>query len=192
VITRPSLRTSRAHLRLPEPDDASMLLAYRQQNRVHLAPWEPLREESHYTLESCVRFIGDANEKASRDRAYPLLAFDAHDSRTVATLTFANIVRGAFHACHIGYSVSADWQGRGLMHEILEAGIAWAFDGLGLHRVMANYVPRNERSARLLERLGFEREGVARAYLDIAGQWEDHILTAKVDDSDRVDIDSGS
>lgn len=66
------------------------------------------------------------------------------------------------------------------MREALEAGLAWAFGELGLHRVMANYLPRNERSARLLERLGFEREGYVRRYLQIAGQWEDHVLTAKI------------
>jgi ribosomal-protein-alanine N-acetyltransferase len=45
---------------------------------------------------------------------------------------------------------------------------------------MANYMPGNERSARLLERLGFEREGYAKAYLNIAGRWQDHVLTALV------------
>jgi ribosomal-protein-alanine N-acetyltransferase len=69
------------------------------------------------------------------------------------------------------------------MAEVLEAGLTLAFGQLDLHRVMANYLPRNERSARLLARLGFEREGYARAYLRIAGQWEDHVLTAKIRDT---------
>jgi [ribosomal protein S5]-alanine N-acetyltransferase len=41
-------------------------------------------------------------------------------------------------------------------------------------------MPANTRSARLLERLGFEREGMARAYLKIADKWEDHVLTARI------------
>jgi ribosomal-protein-alanine N-acetyltransferase len=49
---------------------------------------------------------------------------------------------------------------------------------------MANHVPRNERSARLLARLGFEREGYAKRYLQIAGTWEDHVLTAKTRPAD--------
>ena len=56
----------------------------------------------------------------------------------------------------------------------------YSFDELGLHRIMANHQPENERSARLLERLGFEREGYARSYLHIAGAWRDHVLTALV------------
>ncbi len=66
------------------------------------------------------------------------------------------------------------------MREAFEAGLAWAFGELGLHRVMANYLPRNERNARLLDRLGFEREGYAGHYLQIARQWKDHVLTAKI------------
>ncbi|MGL4717164.1 MAG: 30S ribosomal protein S5 alanine N-acetyltransferase, partial [Aeromonas sp.] len=42
------------------------------------------------------------------------------------------------------------------------------------------YMPANQRSGALLERLGFEREGFARAYLLINGRWEDHILTSLI------------
>jgi [ribosomal protein S5]-alanine N-acetyltransferase len=51
-----------------------------------------------------------------------------------------------------------------------------AFGELGLHRVQAGTMLRNERSQRVLERAGFARYGVAPAYLKIAGRWEDHIL----------------
>jgi ribosomal-protein-alanine N-acetyltransferase len=180
VIAPPSLQTPRTRMRLPEIRDAPMLLAFRVQNRAHLAPWEPSRSESHYTLEACRESIVDAIEKAWHDRGYLLLATSEDGAQIIATINLANIVRGAFLACHLGYGVAADWQGRGLMHEALDEGLHWAFGALGLHRVMANYMFRNERSARLLERLGFEREGYARCYLQIAGQWEDHVLTAKI------------
>jgi ribosomal-protein-alanine N-acetyltransferase len=39
--------------------------------------------------------------------------------------------------------------------------------------------PENTRSLILLERLGFEREGLAREYLFIDGAWRDHVMTAK-------------
>ena len=52
------------------------------------------------------------------------------------------------------------------------------FHALKLHRIMANYMPTNVRSARLLRRLGFVPEGFARDYLFIAGAWQDHVLTA--------------
>lgn len=52
------------------------------------------------------------------------------------------------------------------------------FEDQPLHRLMAAHMPANTRSATLLSRLGFEREGYARDYLQIAGRWEDHVLTA--------------
>ncbi|CAM5574003.1 GNAT family N-acetyltransferase [Rhodanobacter lindaniclasticus] len=177
------LRTARTRIRLPESSDAVKLQRFRVDNRAHLAPWEPLREDSYYTLEHCAQAIADGQEAARLDRGYPFVVFDPAEENILASFTLANVVRGPFQACLLGYGTAASQQGRGLMHEALEAGLSWAFGELGLHRVMANYLPRNERSARLLERLGFEREGHARDYLRIAGRWEDHVLTAKI----RVD-----
>ena len=65
------------------------------------------------------------------------------------------------------------------MTEIVNSSLTCVFEQLDLHRVMANYVPENERSARVLEKLGFEKEGYAKLYRKIAGKWRDHILTAK-------------
>jgi ribosomal-protein-alanine N-acetyltransferase len=68
------------------------------------------------------------------------------------------------------------------MAEALQSVLGFAFGSLELHRVMANHVPGNDRSARLLERLGFEREGYAKAYLHLDGRWQDHVLTALTND----------
>ena len=40
-------------------------------------------------------------------------------------------------------------------------------------------MPRNARSLRVIEKLGFRRDGYAERYLQIAGNWEDHILFAR-------------
>ena len=64
------------------------------------------------------------------------------------------------------------------MTEALSAAIPFVFETIGMHRIMANYMPANERSGALLRKLGFEVEGFARNYLYINGGWQDHILTA--------------
>jgi ribosomal-protein-alanine N-acetyltransferase len=94
-------------------------------------------------------------------------------------------VRGPLQACNLGYSVDASRQGQGLMREVVQAGIAYMFDTMGLHRIMANHMPSNLRSAKLLQSLGFEREGYARSYLQIAGQWQDMVLNARINESPR-------
>jgi ribosomal-protein-alanine N-acetyltransferase len=45
---------------------------------------------------------------------------------------------------------------------------------------MATYTNENQRSAALLDSLGFEKEGYAKSYLNITGVWEDHVLSAMV------------
>ncbi|WP_432490651.1 GNAT family N-acetyltransferase, partial [Flavonifractor plautii] len=52
---------------------------------------------------------------------------------------------------------------------------------LRLHRIEAASIPSNQPSIRVLERSGFEREGLARQYLKINGHWSDHILFGLVE-----------
>lgn len=174
------LRTARTCSRLLQEVDAPNLLRHRVDNRSYLAAWEPARDETYFTLEHCRRTIAGGLQAAQQGQGFPFAIFTADGEQIIGTFTFANIVRGVFQACHLGYGIAAAQQGQGLMQEALESGLVWAFDTLGLHRVMANYMPRNERSGRLLEQLGFEREGYAKRYLKIAGVWEDHVLTAKI------------
>lgn len=182
----PELHTERTCIRLPKTSDAAMLLRYRVDNREHFAPWEPRRDEAYFTQQACCRLITNGLEAARADRAYPLLVLDTDQHEVLASITLTNVVRGIFQACHIGYGVAAAWQGQGLMFETLRVVLNLAFGPLELHRVMANHLPHNERSARLLQRLGFEREGYARDYLCINGTWQDHVLTAKINSRDRA------
>lgn len=101
------------------------------------------------------------------------------DEQIAGIVGISNIVRGGFHAAYLGYNLAASQQGQGLMTEALEEIVAFAFSALNLHRLMANYRPVNLASERVLQKLGFEREGFARNYLRIDGQWADHILTAR-------------
>ena len=70
------------------------------------------------------------------------------------------------------------YAGQGYMREATNLALDFAFGGLRLHRVEAGCLPRNARSIGLLTRLGFTHEGLARAYLEINGVWEDHLLFA--------------
>ena len=67
----------------------------------------------------------------------------------------------------------------------VRATIPFVFDTLRLHRLEAACLPRNEASIRLLERVGFSREGLARRYLKINGRWQDHVTFALLEDDVR-------
>jgi ribosomal-protein-alanine N-acetyltransferase len=116
--------------------------------------------------------------KAGSDLKFAALNLER--TEVIGVCNFTNIAMGAFQACNLGYSIAQKYQGQGLMSEIVTAAVDYMLDDYGLHRIMANYLPNNDRSERLLQRLGFEREGYAKSYLKIAGRWQDHVLTSKV------------
>lgn len=177
----PVLQTDRLRLTLPSSSAAAAVLDYYQRNRTHLEPWEPRRSAEFFTRGYWSRQLEGARAEYQRDSgARFLLSSRAEPESIIGVANLSNLVRGAFQACHLGYSLDAECQGQGLMHEALERVVAFAFQDLQLHRVMANYQPQNERSARVLERLGFVREGFARDYLYIDGAWRDHVLTALI------------
>ncbi len=61
--------------------------------------------------------------------------------------------------------------------------IRYAFDELRLKRLLAGFMPHNARSAKVLERAGFVREGYHREYFFSGGKWHDHVETSLINPS---------
>jgi [ribosomal protein S5]-alanine N-acetyltransferase len=176
----PAIETERLVLTIPHPDAARRLLAYATENRDHLTRWEPPHPEGFFTESFWRRRLERNMEEFVRDLSLRLcLVRRAEpDGPILGHCNFSNFVRGGFQACQLGYSLDHRVEGQGYMSEALRAAIAFVFAELDFHRIMANYVPTNERSGRLLRRLGFVVEGYARDYLFIGDGWKDHVLTA--------------
>ena len=174
------IETGRLFLVGPAPEHAAPLRDYLARNREHFAPYLPPLPAGLDTVEFWHERVQAWREERAADQSLRLLLIDRHGDRrrVIGDCAFNNIVRGAFQACHLGYKLDREYVGRGLMREALAAGIEHAFGPLKLHRIMANYQPTNERSGRLLRRLGFTIEGYARDYLFLNGAWRDHILTS--------------
>jgi ribosomal-protein-alanine N-acetyltransferase len=176
------IKTERLLLRLLEPEEAELMADYVRENQEHLGPWEPLRSTHYYNIEFWEKELRNRQNEFFLGHSVRLaiLFKELPGGPVVGVNNFTDIMRGVFQACFLGYSTHHKYQGQGIMAEALEAALAFMFNDFKLHRIMANYIPRNERSARLLRKLGFVVEGYARDYLKINGKWEDHILTAKV------------
>lgn len=181
-LSDPIITTDRLVARLPQLSDLPRLVGFVNENREHLAPWEPARGEEYFTEAFWREEIEPARRDYLQDRGLRLILRlrEQPAGPVVGRINYNNIVRGVFQACHLGYAAGAAFQGQGLMYEALQATNRFVFEELGLHRIMANYMPRNHRSAVLLQRLGFVREGLATNYLKIAGCWEDHVLTSLI------------
>lgn len=174
------IETPRCDICLLAPEDHYLLDQYYRDNRQHLLPWEPTRDPEYFSEYGIKMRIKNALLSFKQQSGFHFVVLTKNNDEVIAICNFSNIVRGSFDACHLGYAVSHQYQGQGYMQESLEAAIEYVFNKFKLHRIMANYIPENERSGKLLSRLGFEKEGYARNYLKIAGKWQDHVLTAKI------------
>jgi [ribosomal protein S5]-alanine N-acetyltransferase len=85
-----------------------------------------------------------------------------------------NILRGRFQCGSLAYAAFAPAVGQGYMAEGVSLVVRYAFEQLRLHRLEANIQPANHRSLRLIQRLGFRREGYSPELMFIDGGWRDH------------------
>lgn len=165
---------------VPEQADAARLLAYNERNRSHLRPFSPPEPSGTSELGYWASYVERLRRDVQAGVSVPLrLALRSEPSGPfIGGVNLTQICGGPFSACYLGYHLDFAFVGRGLMSEALRVAIRYAFEELLLHRIMANYVPNNRRSASVLARLGFEIEGYAREYLFIDGAWRDHVLTS--------------
>lgn len=92
--------------------------------------------------------------------------------RVIGTVSLFNLSH-ANRRAEIGYALARAHWGQGLMHESLMLLVDWAFETLKLHRLEADIDPANQASARSLQRLGFQREGLLRQRWIVDGQVAD-------------------
>jgi len=168
--------THRLKLRTIEETSAHQVLDYVDRNREFLLPWEPTRTPDFYTLDRQRELLRFDRQSMKQDQLFKVWLYKKEDpDRIIGSIGLSNIVRGVFQSCHLGYRLDVQEVNRGYMAEALQAVIEIAFGELGLHRIEANIMPRNAASMRLVEKLGFQPEGLARKYLKINGVWEDHV-----------------
>lgn len=167
-------------LRVPYSGDYAEWAALREQSRAFLTPWEPTWPADDLTRGAFRRRLRRYAEDLRSDHAYAFLIFRSEDNVMIGGMTLANIRRGVAQTGSIGYWIGSPFARKGYMTAALRVLIPFFFGTLRLHRLEAACIPTNTASIRLLEKAGFEREGYARSYLCINGEWQDHLLYAQL------------
>lgn len=175
------LKTQRLLL-LPAGEDlAARLAGYYRRNQDFLRSFEPSREEDFFTEAHQRALLAQEAEAARQNTGHRFyLQLPDQPERIIGMVGLNNIVWGAFRSAFLGYKLDGDLTGQGYMTEAVAAVTDFAFSQLRLHRIEANVMPRNRASLRVLEKNGYENEGLSRYYLNINGVWEDHIHMVRI------------
>ncbi|GAA0610094.1 GNAT family N-acetyltransferase [Kribbella sandramycini] len=163
------VRTERLTIRRFEPADATAFAAYRSDPEVaRYQSWEtPLTAADALAT---VTDYGAGDPDAPGWFQYAV----ALDGALIGDLGL-NLDPNLMQA-ELGFTLAPAYQGRGYATEAVHGLLSHLFTTKNLHRVSAECDARNTSSARLLERVGFQREGLRRSHTWIKGEWTDDLL----------------
>ncbi len=161
--------------------DHAQWASLRERSREFLTPWEPVWPLDDLTRASFRYRVRRHAKEMARDESYSFFVFRQSDDVLLGGLSLGHVRRGVSQSATLGYWMGAPYAGQGFMSAAVRAVLVYGFNRQGFHRIEAACVPTNEASKRLLERVGFQQEGYARSYLNINGQWRDHLLFALLD-----------
>jgi RimJ/RimL family protein N-acetyltransferase len=170
------LRGSRIRLVALTPDDPPTIARwYEDAEFMRLYDARPAAPKSEAEL---ARWLEEA-QKAGNIFAFAIRSIDSDG--LIGTLELDDVL-WAHGVCGVGIAIGdrANW-GQGYGYEAMRLALAFAFDELNLHRVQATVFCYNERSMALFEKLGFQREGVYREFLQRDGKRYDMILYGLLD-----------
>ena len=174
------LRGQRVMLRALKVSDFQEWKKVRLENIDWLTKWEPTRPAGMPDV------INDRNAFGARcnarDRERHLGSGDGVgifvNDIFCGEINISSIQRGPFQSCYVGYWIDEGHAGNSYTPEALAVVLKYAFEDLNLHRVQVAIIPRNTSSRRVVEKLSLREEGIAERYLEINGEWEDHIRYA--------------
>jgi RimJ/RimL family protein N-acetyltransferase len=120
-------------------------------------------------------FLAGAQEDLRRRQCIQWGIAHRPDNQIIGTIVFFRLDAFA-HKAEIGFALGRHSWGMGYMHEALQAALGYGFDELEFRRIEADVDPRNLRSLRLLEGVGFKNEGYLRERWFVAGKTQDSLF----------------
>jgi ribosomal-protein-alanine N-acetyltransferase len=149
----PQLFTKRLILRRMIDEDANDLFVLRSDKNVMKYIDRPLA----HTADDALQLIKKIQDSLSTNDGITWGICLQNNSTLIGTIGYWRIVKGHYRA-EIGYLISPQHQGKGLMQEAITEILRFGFEEMKLHSVEANVNPENAASIKLLERNRFVKE----------------------------------
>lgn len=187
----PTIETERLVMMPPAIGHFEAWAGLRAESRAFLEPFEPSWPQDDLTRAAFKRRVKRYQRGERENNGIAYLIFTRTGQTLVGGITVSRILRGVAQSCTIGYWIGARHANRGYMSEAVRGILPEIFIEQRFHRLEAACLPHNAASIRVLEKTGFQREGYARQYLKIAGEWQDHLLFAMLENdykNTRLDV----
>ncbi len=171
--------TDRLILKVLDGTYAEDILRFYAANRELFELCEAERPENFYTEAYQRRVLDYEFQMCVKQSGVRFWVYKKTDpAHVIGTVCFRNIIRHIYQSCEVGYKFDPLVWHHGYAYESLHKCIDIAFYEMNLHRMTAHIMPDNTASIHLVERSGFELEGIARKSALIRGVWEDHFIYA--------------
>ena len=178
------LKSQNIYLRLWTLQDADELLELEMQNQAFFQEYTIERSAEFFTRNSQKNLISQRIEKAKQDSEFNYGIFTTAHDELIGNIGLYQVLRGPLQSAIVGYSLSQYHNGKGYATEAVKLLVNYAFHTLHLHRIEAGVMPHNIASIRVLEKAGFQKEGIAKKNVKINGRWEDHQILAMINPND--------
>ncbi len=172
VVLRDAEPGGTVTLRPLRRSDAREWMRLRADNAAWLEPWEATTPGAGRGTTTFAEYVRVLTRQARAGTTLPFAV--EHAGELAGQLTVSSITYGSLCSASIGYWVSRHVAGRGVIPTAVALATDYCFQVLGLHRIEINIRPENERSLRVVAKLGFRDEGTRARYLHIQGAWRDH------------------
>ncbi|MBB6669202.1 GNAT family N-acetyltransferase [Cohnella nanjingensis] len=179
-----TIKGARVALRYLEERDAEAFVDMHRRNRDFFQPFLYERGEEFYTAAYQVEQFRKSKAMAENDEKYAYGIFLRETNDLIGMISLSQVTRGPLQSCWVGYYLDQRHNGRGYVSEALRLVVDFAFNDLKLHRVEAGVMPHNAKSIQVVEKAGFEREGLNKKNVFLNGQWQDHLHFAIVNPND--------
>lgn len=160
-------------LRSLQPGDATALFKAVDASRNHLRPWLPWVDMTTKP-EHSLQYIQQSVINQANQTGIALAII--HKQQIIGCMGMHNWDHDLKKA-QLGYWISKEYQGRGIINNCLKSFITFLFNKVGLNKIEIQFIVANTRSATVAQRLGFKVEGILRHNYILNGSYHDIVLT---------------
>lgn len=167
------IETERTFLRPIEMKDNAQIFGYRSDSETNkYQGWIPK------TLDDVNAFISKNPDEIDKPETWFQLVIMEKSTNKIIGDIGIHFIDSDNLQCEIGCTLSKEYHGKGFASETMKATVDYLFRKLDKHRIVTSIDPRNMNSIKLVERLGFRKEGHFKESLLIDGVWVDDIVYA--------------